>query len=216
MSESSPGHSGASYPVPDLQPGQSLEHETEVKRSRFIACVIRVFSRSEAIAWQNSLKARFPDASHHCLAFVAGPPEGNTSVGFDDDGEPGGTAGKPMLNVLQHKKIGEIAVVVVRYFGGTKLGAGGLVRAYGASVQAACDVLPVSMRIASVAGRVIVDYAFEQPVRHLLEGCEGVVESCQYTDKVEMLVNLPESNAQSFSARLTEVCKGQVEIHWQD
>ncbi|MGI9280625.1 MAG: YigZ family protein [Endozoicomonas sp.] len=208
--------SSGSYRVPDLLPGISFEWETEVKRSRFIAFFSRVTSRAEALSFQKSLKNQFPDASHHCLAFIAGPPEGNTVLGFDDDGEPGGTAGKPMLNVLQHRQIGEVAAVVVRYFGGIKLGAGGLVRAYGASVQAASEVLPLAQCVPMVQGTAVLDYANEQTFRHLLESFTGQIISCDYTDKVVILVELPEATRNDFTSRVTEFLKGQITLHWQE
>ena len=202
--------------VPDVLPGQSVEIETEIKRSRFLACLTRVSSRAEALAFQQALKKRFPDASHHCLAFIAGAPEGGAAMGFDDDGEPGGTAGKPMLNVLQHKNIGEVVVVVVRYFGGVKLGAGGLVRAYGASVQAVCEALPVKQCVARIQGTIRIDYALEQIARHLLGSFEGEVDDCRYHDRAELQVTLAESVKDEFAARLTQACKGQVQIKWQE
>ncbi|UYM15214.1 YigZ family protein [Endozoicomonas euniceicola] len=204
------------YAVPALAVGDFIEVETEIKRSRFICFLARVTSRNEALLFQSSLRQRFPDATHHCLAFIAGPPEGNTVVGFDDDGEPGGTAGKPMLNVLQHKGIGELCAVVVRYFGGVKLGAGGLVRAYGASVQAAVDALPVEQRVAMKTGIVAIDYASEQSVRHLLEGYSGEVTGHHYSEVVELHISLPLAEHQSFGLRVLEVCKGQAKIHWSD
>ena len=88
------------YLVPDLDNDSVFEFETEVKKSRFITFIKKAHSRADALELQNELRELYPDASHHCLAFVAGPPEGCTAIGFDDDGEPGGTAGKPMLNVL--------------------------------------------------------------------------------------------------------------------
>ena len=204
------------YAVPALTPGEAIEVETVIKRSRFICFMGRATSRDQALALQHQLQQRFPNASHHCLAFIAGPPEGNTVAGFDDDGEPGGTAGKPMLNVLQHKKIGEICAVVVRYFGGVKLGAGGLVRAYGASVQAACNELPVEQRIAMKAGLFMVDYASEQAVRHLLEDYQGQVKESQYAEGVTLAISLPEAHHQDFAQRATEMCKGQITVRWND
>ena len=204
------------YAVPALPVGDFIEVETEIKRSRFICFIARVTSRSEALSFQRNLQQRFPDASHHCLAFIAGPPEGNTVAGFDDDGEPGGTAGKPMLNVLQHKKIGELCAVVVRYFGGIKLGAGGLVRAYGASVQAACDQLPLEQRVAMKTGILVIDYASEQTVRHLLQSYQGEIVGHHYTGAVELEITVPVNEHSAFATRVSEACKGQIKIRWSD
>ncbi|MRI33795.1 YigZ family protein [Endozoicomonas sp. OPT23] len=212
MSTLEPG----SYLIPELDDDSVFEFETEVKKSRFITFLKKAHSRADALKLQNELRAAYPDASHHCLAFVAGPPEGNTSIGFDDDGEPGGTAGKPMLNVLQHKKIGEVVAVVVRYFGGTKLGAGGLVRAYGSAVQAAVDHLPVMERIAMIEGQLQTAYQNEQAIRHILGVLAGNIVDCQYTDNVMLEWALPKSHKLDFQSRVTESCKGQVTFKWSD
>ncbi|WP_257280452.1 YigZ family protein [Endozoicomonas sp. ISHI1] len=204
------------YRVPDLLPDSSFQWEAEVKRSRFITFLSRVTSRAEALSFQQSLRNQFPDASHHCLAFIAGPPEGNTVLGFDDDGEPGGTAGKPMLNVLQHRQIGEVAVVVVRYFGGIKLGAGGLVRAYGASVQSAVEQLPVVECVPMIQGTALLDYANEQAFRHWLESLSGEIIHCDYSDRVVIQIKLPEATRIDFTSRVTESLKGKISLHWQE
>lgn len=96
-------------------PAQVITVETEVKKSRFITCLSPAHSRKEALAFVEEKRIQYPDATHHCSAFVAGAPDGGAVVGFDDDGEPSGTAGRPMLNVLQHKRIGDVVAVVVRY-----------------------------------------------------------------------------------------------------
>src|SRR5690606_7146777 len=93
------------------------------------------------------LRAEYPDATHNCWAFVAGPPGDTASIGMSDAGEPHGTAGRPMLDVLLHSDVGEVVAVVTRYFGGTKLGTGGLVRAYGGAVQHALAELPTTLHV---------------------------------------------------------------------
>ena len=107
-------------------------HRTEekIKRSRFIATVAHASTEKDVKTFISMIKKEFPDATHNCWAYVAGPPGDTARVGMSDDGEPHGTAGKPILTVLLHSEIGEIVAVVTRYFGGTKLGKGGLVRAY--------------------------------------------------------------------------------------
>ncbi len=211
-----PAFTTDSYLIPKLDDDSVFEFETEVKKSRFIIFLKKAQSRTDALKLQSDLKGLYPDASHHCLAFVAGPPEGNTVIGFDDDGEPGGTAGKPMLNVLQHKKIGEIVAVVVRYFGGTKLGAGGLIRAYGSAVQAAVDHLPVMERIAMIEGQLQTAYQNEQGIRYTLGILGGSIVNSQYTDDVMLELALPESLKLDFESRVTESCKGQVTFKWPD
>ena len=137
------------------RPFQTLSHPTqfcyEEKRSRFFAFIWPVTSKDEGFAHFQTIKSQHPDARHHCWAYLIGDPEQALAAGFNDDGEPGGTAGKPMLNVLMQRKVGNVFAVVVRYFGGIKLGAGGLTRAYGQAVSRALDaaelqwVVPTSM-----------------------------------------------------------------------
>lgn len=107
----------------------------EIKRSDFITCIAHTPGREAVATFIQSCRDAHPKANHHCYAFIAGAPYDDTSHGSSDDGEPAGSAGRPMLNVLSHSGIGEITVVVIRYFGGIKLGVGGLVRAYSQSTQ---------------------------------------------------------------------------------
>lgn len=190
--------------------------ETQVKKSRFIAFLAPVSSRQEAQDYIASLRLQFPDATHHCSAFVAGAPGGGAAEAFDDDGEPSGTAGRPMLNVLQHKQIGEVVAVVVRYFGGVKLGAGGLVRAYGSAVQAACEQLQLVNRIALRQGVLHCSYAREQPVRHALEQHGATIEQCRYDDQVTITVSVASNESQCLASHMRDISRGQIEIHWQE
>lgn len=115
--------------------GKVFEHEIEIKRSRFIALIGRADSQAAARDFINLARERFPDARHHCSAFVLYVEGANPIERSSDDGEPSGTAGKPMLDVLKGTGMLDVCAVVVRYFGGVKLGAGGLVRAYGGAVR---------------------------------------------------------------------------------
>lgn len=116
---------------------KATEARTEVRRSLFIVSVSPAATAEEADAFVASVRARYPDATHNCYAYIAGAE--NPSVRFSDDGEPGGTAGQPMLEVLKKRGLTAVAVVVTRYFGGIKLGAGGLVSAYTDSVVTGID-----------------------------------------------------------------------------
>ena len=111
----------------------------EFKKSQFLGFGYPIDSREQLMFHVEQLRNQYPDARHVCYGYIIGDPHNTTSAGFDDDGEPGGTAGKPILNVLQHKGIGNCVVIVVRYFGGIKLGAGGLTRAYSSTAQAVVD-----------------------------------------------------------------------------
>ena len=193
-------------------PAETIAVETEVKKSRFITCLAPAASRAEALEYIQTIRKKYPDANHHCTAFVAGPPQGSAAIAFDDDGEPSGTAGKPMLNVLMHKDIGEIVAVVVRYFGGIKLGAGGLVRAYSGAVQAACEQLPLTRRVSLREGALSCDYAQEQMVRHILEQQKIQLQDCQYSEQVVMTVAAPGALCDALSNQMMEASRGQIEI----
>ena len=122
-----------------LPAGADVEVETEVKHSRFIAVLRRVDGPVKAQEFLDEQRRRFPDARHHCWAYVTGNEPSERAERAGDDGEPGGTAGVPMLQVLRARDLVDVAVVVTRYFGGVKLGAGGLVRAYSGAVAAVVD-----------------------------------------------------------------------------
>lgn len=124
-----------------------FRNEIEIKHSRFITHVAHTPSEEDAIIFLNEIRGEHPKANHNCWAQIAGNRSDLNCWGSNDDGEPKGTAGKPMLNVLEHSELCEICVVVTRYFGGVKLGAGGLVRAYSQAVQEALKLLPVMEKI---------------------------------------------------------------------
>src|SRR5512136_3037013 len=131
------------YPVP----AGSARVEETILRSRFIASAAPAATVEEARAFVAALRAEFSDATHNCYAYVAGPPGSTAQVGMSDDGEPGGTAGRPMLAVLLGSGVGDLVAVVTRFFGGTKLGTGGLVRAYSGGVKAALAQLPLQEKV---------------------------------------------------------------------
>ena len=131
---------------------------------------------------------------------------------MDDDGEPSGTAGKPILNVLQHKDVGDILLVVVRYFGGTKLGAGGLVRAYSSTASGVMECLDVVPNISIRKARVKLDYAEEQPVRRLLDELEVTVSTATYGECVELSIRFPEDRLHALEDALAECTSGRVKL----
>lgn len=133
---------GEGYLVPDLAPGEIHRVEDVIRRSRFIATFARASSTEEARDFLERIRAEHAQATHNCWAYVAGEPGSTAQVGASDDGEPKGTAGRPMLTALLHSGVGEVAVVVTRYFGGILLGTGGLVRAYQGSVKLGLETLP--------------------------------------------------------------------------
>ncbi len=180
------------YPIPHLGDGQTHVAEIAVERSRFIAWV----NHAPTVAHFERLLARaratYPDASHHCSAFIAGPPGEQTALGFSDDGEPGGTAGRPMYQVLDGAGIGQVGCVVTRYFGGTKLGTGGLARAYSQAVQQALETLPRADFTARRPVRLKVDFAGEAEARDWLAGRDIPVDAVDYAgDGVTLAVGWP-------------------------
>ncbi len=187
-----------SYPIP-----QSLaQAEIEIKKSRFIGLAKPIHDRAEGMRWLDEIKATYPDARHHCWAYVLGNPSCATNAGMGDDGEPSGTAGKPILNVLQHKGVGDIMLIVVRYFGGIKLGAGGLTRAYGQAAQAVMSVLPIQSFIPMKNLLIHCDYAQEQSVRHWITLTQGSVLSVDYLAPLSMQVSIPDNEMQTFIEHL--------------
>lgn len=197
------------YPVPDGRSDITLE----IKKSRFIAWAARVESRESAMALLGEAKQRYPDARHHCWAYVLGNPYSPQSAAMSDDGEPGGTAGKPILNVLQHKQIGDIMVIVIRYFGGIKLGAGGLVRAYSAAAQQAIDALPLHTAIARTHVIWRGDFRHEQFLRHWSEQHDAIIDNVEYNHTVTLTASIPDTH---LTAMQTMVASLGIEVELQD
>lgn len=173
-----------------LVPHVFIEHIYEVKKSRFIARIDYASNREQALRILEQAKVDYPDARHHCWAYLIGDPKAPKTMAASDDGEPSGTAGKPILNVLQHKNVGDLMLVVIRYFGGIKLGAGGLVRAYSSAAQLAMDHLVTQEYNEIIILDVITNFATEQLLRHWLTLHDGRVLSVDYSHQVNLNVEL--------------------------
>jgi uncharacterized YigZ family protein len=184
--------------------------EQEVEKSRFLTTLAPAPTPEAARAFVLRVKAEFPDATHNCWAFVAGPPGSTAQVGMSDDGEPHGTAGRPMLTALLHGGVGEVAAVVTRYFGGTLLGKGGLVRAYTQCVQQGLASLPTLERVEKTRLRVEVEYGSVDGVKRLLEAHEARLVAEEYAATVGYRVELPVSRAAGFRAALVDLTQGDV------
>jgi uncharacterized YigZ family protein len=185
--------------------------ELSIKKSRFICCVQPMTDRATAQAVVAGLKAQHPGAAHVCWALLAG---GQSAA--VDDGEPSGTAGRPMLDVLRHQDLEGVLATVVRYFGGVKLGAGGLVRAYTDSVAQA---LLGAERIAIVKSRTLhcaVPYALEGLLRRELEAAGALLGDVAHGDAVRASFTLPQTAAAALVARLNEAGNGRVVWHDED
>ena len=186
--------------------------EQSIDRSRFICTVSRAQSPAEGQAFIREIGAEFPDATHNCWAFVAGPPGSTSHVGLSDDGEPHGTAGRPMLTVLLHSGVGEIAAVVTRYFGGIKLGTGGLARAYSSSVQLALETMPRAERVDWVELTIEIGYASVSAVQQLLPRHEAELVAEEYGTVVSFRVRAPLLRVPALRAALGDATRGQAVV----
>lgn len=182
------------YPIP------AGRHRVEdvVRRSRFITTISRARTRAEAGAFIEGVSAEFPDATHNCWAFVAGPPGSTAVVGMSDDGEPHGTAGRPMLETLLHSGVGEVVAVVTRYFGGVKLGKGGLGRAYAGGVSHALEGMRRGERVERRLHRVVCDYAARDPILRLARDLEVELLDETYAMNVTLVVGVPVDEIEPF------------------
>lgn len=199
------------YPIPK----KNVRTEEIIKKSRFICDVSQVKDKKEAKDFIVSIKNEFPDARHHCSAFIAGPPQ-TGDMGMSDDGEPQGTAGKPMLQVLQGSGLGDIAVVVTRYFGGILLGTGGLVRAYSGAVQQGLEALEVVMKTPMRRVTLEVSYAQEGMLRRLLPEYIAEIEDQSFGAAIMFTLIMPSDQVEAFSKRIVEDTNGTAELMIED
>ncbi len=193
-------------------PAKTIEVITEIKRSRFIARVSHSINTEHAFTLIKQSKTKFPDARHHCWAFIACPPAASTAIRFSDAGEPSGTAGKPILNVLQHSHYGEIVCVVSRYYGGIKLGAGGLVRAYSNSTKAALELLPVLEKVNLIPLTMEIPYAQENAIRHYLQMVKASIHHVQYQQRVIIDCDIAAERIAEIKLFCSNICKGDISI----
>lgn len=196
------------YPIPAAQ----HRTEEEIRRSRFITTLAHAPTVEEARAVIAAVSREFGDASHNCWAYVVGPPGSTSQVGMSDDGEPHGTAGRPMLTVLLHSGVGEIVAVVTRYFGGTLLGKGGLVKAYSGGVQYALESLPLAERVEKLTCTVVIDYASITLFQRLLPDYEVEVLDEVYAADVTYRLELPAAGFDGFSEAVVSLTNGQALI----
>lgn len=196
------------YPVP------AGPHRVEqiVDRSRFLCTITRVESAADAQRFIREVAAEFGDATHHCWAYVIGAPGSTDRIGLSDDGEPHGTAGRPMLTVLLHSGVGDIAAVVTRYYGGTKLGTGGLVKAYSGAVQEALAAMPRTERIDAVRVRFSVPYGVVGAVQQLLPTIEAELENQMFAEQADYTVRLPRVRQSELEAAIGNLTRGQSSL----
>lgn len=194
------------------EPMYSLTHPVtstlEIRKSRFLACVEPIADRPAAQARVAELRAEHPTAAHVCWALLA---SGHSAA--VDDGEPSGTAGRPMLEVLRHQQLDGVLATVVRYYGGIKLGAGGLVRAYTDAVAQALAGAERIEHIPSLTLRCELPYAHEGSARHLLNELGGELLEVQHVHTVQLTIRLPEDAAAALQEQLLSLTRG--ELGWQ-
>ncbi|MCH8551926.1 MAG: YigZ family protein [Natronospirillum sp.] len=180
--------SDSGYPIP-----KTLHtREVIVRKSRFIAVLDRVCNRADMDALVAHCRDCYPRASHYCFAFNAGAPGSSRAIGQSDDGEPHGTAGQPMLNVLLHADIGEAGIVVIRYFGGTKLGKGGLARAYAEAANAVLADTPVRVALPMQTVSLDLSYAQAERVDAWVSSEQAVITDRQFGASVKLTLQVPE------------------------
>ncbi len=178
-----------SYPVPST----TAHAEIEIKKSRFIVYAFPINTRAEVMACLSNLKKQHPDARHYCWAYQIGAPQ-QASAGMDDDGEPSGTAGKPILSRIQYSGISDVAIIVVRYFGGIKLGAGGLARAYGQAAGAVLETLPTRTKQLLKYYLLEGPYDAEHRLRHWCRQAGVEIQQFHYTEAgIHAQLSVPET-----------------------
>lgn len=189
---------------------QGASAEIVEKKSRFIADVFPVATEEEALAALEKVKKQYWDARHHCWAYVIG--EEQVQERCSDDGEPSGTAGKPILEVIRGQELHNILIVVTRYFGGTLLGTGGLVRAYTQASQEGLALSNIITRINGVKLRIETDYTGLGKIQYLL-GQQGItVFESEYTERVQLTVLIPGDKEKKLSADIIEATNGQAVV----
>lgn len=198
------------YPVPDAPPETPHCSELTIRRSRFLAQCAHTPDPESARTFVECVRRRHPDATHNCWAFAAGPPGDTARIGSSDDGEPHGTAGRPMLQVLLHSGVGEICVTVTRWFGGVKLGTGGLVRAYQDSVRQSLEGLPLRQRADMARLRVTLSYAHLDALRRLLPRWEGRIVAEEYHAEASLALALPREHVPGFTMALATCSNGSA------
>jgi uncharacterized YigZ family protein len=194
------------YPIPAAE----IRVEDDIRNSRFITTLAPAETAEAARSLIERVRSEFPDATHNCWAFAVGPPGSTLNTGASDDGEPGGTAGRPMLIVLLNSGSGDVVAVVTRYFGGVKLGRGGLVRAYGGGVQRALREVAMGRRIERIQVSVTVPYAAVDPLRRALPSWDAVIASENFGEEASLVIVLPRSREQRFRQDLLDLTAGRA------
>lgn len=190
----------------------NAEAEIEIKGSRFIGCLSPAQTLEEASNFKELIQQRYPKASHYCTASLLGAPNDSNGYAYSDDGEPSGTAGRPMLMALADAGVGQVTAVVVRYFGGTKLGTGGLQRAYKESVQAALPALPVETLVYKETFEVAFYYTDQGDVESLFSRFNVEIVESDYSDIIRQEVRIEPFKVDELQEKLQAATQGRVQL----
>jgi len=186
--------------------------EQEIKKSRFIGIASPITSEDDARSMLDKIRSETPDATHHCWAYIVGNPEASSRIRASDDGEPSGTAGRPILAVLRHKSIGDAALVVVRYFGGTKLGSGGLTRAYASTAAETLERATLETHVPETLALIRADFPDEAIVRRLVEESGVDLLGTEYGDRVELTIRVATNALDDVRAALRERTSARAQL----
>jgi uncharacterized YigZ family protein len=202
--------------LPSYQvPAQLAQVELEVKRSKFLTFAAPAVNRQEAEDFIRTLRKQHPQANHVCWAYIAGDPD-TTIRSMSDDGEPSGTAGMPMLKVLEYSGYGDIVVAVVRYFGGTKLGTGGLQRAYSDAVSLVLTALSMTLKVHRTTLQLVYDYTYDGSISRLLERYDIEDIESNYAQQVTLSAAIASNELNTFKTELTNITAGNVKAFLPD
>ena len=197
--------------LPKLIPTGPARSEIRASNSRFIASAAPSATVAAARAFIAGVRAEMPDASHHVYAYIIGH-GATTTLSMTDDGEPPGTAGRPVMAVLRGSGLGDVVLVITRYFGGTLLGTGGLVHAYGDAAKAVLAILPRAEKIERCELSVTLPYAAYEPARRLVTAHAGSILDEIFAADVSLQVSLPLAETAAFAAEIAEATAGQARI----
>lgn len=190
--------------------------EQVIDRSRFVCTLAHAPTTIAARELIAMIQTEWPDATHHCTAWVAGQPGSTAQIGMSDDGEPHGTAGRPMLTVLLHSGVGEIVAVVTRWYGGVKLGTGGLARAYGGTVELALRTMPRADKVEWVTVDLTVGYPHISAVQHLVPQFEATITAEEYSEAVTYAIRVPSSAVDALMASLADATRGEAKAEQRE
>jgi uncharacterized YigZ family protein len=192
-------------------PAGEARCELIIDKSRVIACAAPAFSVEQARVFITKIHQEYPDASHHVPIFIIGQ-GASVTMHCSDDGEPSGTAGRPALAVLQGSGLGDVVVVITRYFGGIKLGTGGLVRAYSDAVREVLAKLPRAEKVATTLLMISIDYTYLERVRLLVAEYAGTVNEEEYTAEVTLTLRFRDEQLDGFLSRLKDMTRGNTNV----